>query len=394
MERPARGASLFRGQHLSSVNIESRRNDGIDLLRGLSILLVIFNHIGLRIPLKKSALAAFLPSWVFSALNFNGYEAVFVFFVISGFLITGNALRRWGDLRHVELRGFYARRFARIVPCLLLLVLVLSLLHLMGFTDYVIHRAGQSLGGAIASALGFYLNWYEGHTGYLPGNWDVLWSLSIEEVFYLGFPLVCLLTRRTAVLAPLLLLLALSLPYTHSMAADNDIWQEKAYLPGMAGIAAGVLAALMAERLPAPRRWLNAALMLAGSVGLAAVLLMGWILWATLRDSYLLLLTSSVTCLLISLHWSEVQGWRFPVPGFGWLRSLGRLSYEVYLTHMFVVFGAVQLYKALGAVVSLGWLWYPPIVLVCWGLGLAVARFISTPADQGLRRRLLAPSVR
>jgi peptidoglycan/LPS O-acetylase OafA/YrhL len=372
------------------LSVDSQRNQGIDLLRGLSILLVIFNHIGLRIPLKKTALAAVLPNWVFAALNFNGYEAVFVFFVISGFLITGNALRRWGELRQVELRGFYARRFARIMPCLLLLVLVLSLLHILGFTDYVIHRADQSLGGAVASAMGFYLNWYEGRTGYLPGNWDVLWSLSIEEVFYLGFPLVCLLTRRTAVLAPCLLLLALSLPFTHSLAAGNDIWQEKAYLPGMAGIATGVLAALMAARLPAPRRRFNTALTWAASIGLAAVLLMGGILWDTLKDAYLLVLTASVGCLLISLHWSEVQGWRHPVPGFAWLRSLGRLSYEVYLTHMFVVFGAVQLYKAWGEDIRLGWLWYPPIVLVCWALGAVVARFISTPADRGLRRWLLS----
>ena len=51
-------------------------------------------------------------------------------------------------------------------------------------------------------------------TGYLPGNWDVLWSLSIEELFYLGFPLICLLTRKTWVLLPMLVLLALSMPLT------------------------------------------------------------------------------------------------------------------------------------------------------------------------------------
>jgi peptidoglycan/LPS O-acetylase OafA/YrhL len=95
------------------------RSQGIDLLRGLSILLVILNHIGLRIPLKHTALGALLPGWVSSALNFNGYESVCVFFVISGFLITGNSLRRWGSLPRIDLRGFYARRFARIVPCLL-----------------------------------------------------------------------------------------------------------------------------------------------------------------------------------------------------------------------------------------------------------------------------------
>jgi peptidoglycan/LPS O-acetylase OafA/YrhL len=389
MGAPREGRFSFQGSGLfEAISSPAPRNQGIDLLRGLSILLVIFNHIGLRIPLKKTALAALLPNWTFGALNFNGYEAVFVFFVISGFLITGNTLRRWGSLSQVQLKGFYARRFARIVPCLSLLVLVLSLLHFLGFTDYLIHRDGQSLGGAIASALGLYLNWYEGHTGYLPGNWDVLWSLSIEEVFYIAFPLVCLLTRRTAVLAPCLLLLALSLPFTRSLAADNEIWQEKAYLPGMAGIATGVLTALAAS-LPAPRRAFNAALTLAGSAGLAAVLLMGWMLWQTWQDAYLLLLTFSVSCILVGLHWSEMRRWRLPLPGFGWLRAMGRLSYEIYLSHLFVVFGAVQLYKAGGSPISAGWLWYPPIVLACWASGWGIWRWISAPADQGLRRRLL-----
>ena len=368
------------------------RNQGIDLLRGLSILLVVLHHVGLRIPLKHTVLAAFLPGWLMSALNFDGYEAVFVFFVISGFLITGNALRRWGSLERVGLKDFYARRFARIVPCLLALVLVLSLLHLLGFEDYLIHRAGQSLGAAIAAAFGLYLNWYEGHTGYLPGNWDVLWSLSIEEVFYIGFPLVCLLTRRTWVLVPCLLVLALSLPYTHAALADNEIWQEKAYLPGMAAIAAGVLAALVAARGIPPRRWMNTLLCVCGATGLAAVLLAGGILWPVLRDGYLLLLTFSVACLLIGLQWAEARGWGHPLPGLGWLRSFGRLSYEIYLTHMFVVFAAVRVYKSTGSDIHLGYLWYVPVVLFCWLLGWLVARCLSIPSDHALRKALTKPS--
>ena len=225
------------------------RNPGIDLLRGLAIVLVVFNHLGLRIPLKHTGLSEVLPGWFLSRLNYNGYEAVFVFFVVSGFLIAGNALRRWGGLERIGMRAFYARRFARIVPCLLALLVVLSALHLMGLQDYVIHRDGQSLPRALIAALGLHLNWYEGSTGYLPGNWDVLWSLSIEEAFYLGFPLACLLTRRRAVLVPLLVLLAVSMPWTHAALRGNEIWQEKAYLPGMSAIAIGVLGALLAARL-------------------------------------------------------------------------------------------------------------------------------------------------
>ncbi len=370
------------------------RNNGIDLLRGLSILLVVVHHIGLRIPLNKTELAAFVPKRLLDALNYNGYEAVFVFFTISGFLIAGHALRRWGGLDRIDSRAFYARRFARIMPCLLLLVFVLSVLHLLGYEDYLIAHANQSMPGAIGAALGLYLNWYEGHTGYLPGNWDVLWSLSIEEVFYIAFPIACVLTRRTWILAPLLVVFALSLPLTHAANVDNEIWQEKAYLPGMAAIAMGVLAALVASRGALPGRGYANLLCVAGTSGIASILLIEDILWNTLQDGCLLLLTLSVACLLVGLQWRERMGASRPLRGFGWLRSFGRLSYEIYLTHMFVVFGAVQLFKAGGSDMQQGWMWYLPVVALCWLLGALVGRYFSTPSDLALRKRLLEPRTR
>ncbi|WP_323134918.1 acyltransferase [Dyella halodurans] len=366
------------------------RNSGIDLLRGLAILLVVLHHIGLRIPLKKSLLADVLPTRLLSALNYNGYEAVFVFFVISGFLIASHALRRDGALAQIDLRAFYARRFSRIAPCLVLLVVVLSVLHLLGVDDYVIKREGQSLPRAIVAALGFHLNWYEGVTGYLPGNWDVLWSLSIEEVFYIGFPLVCLLTRRAWLLVPMLAVLALSLPFTRAVLEGNEIWQEKAYLPGMAAIATGVLGALLTTRWPAASAGVSRAVLWVGAVGLLAVLLAERWLWPLLHDGSMLVLTTSSLCLVVACQWRQDLP---ALQGLGWLRRWGQLSYEIYLTHMFVVFAVVRAYKAMGSDQALGFLWYLPALPLCWLLGAMVERFISTPTERRLRTRLLSRSV-
>jgi peptidoglycan/LPS O-acetylase OafA/YrhL len=370
----------------ANVAATGSRNRDIDLLRGVSILLVILNHVGIRIPLAKTALAEFLPRRFLQDLNYNGYEAVFVFFVISGFLITRRSLERWGALDKISMREFYVRRGARILPCLFALVGVLAILHLLALPSYVIARPSQSLPGAIFSALGLYLNWYEGLTGYLPGSWDILWSLSIEEVFYLAFPLLCLLCGGTRWFVAVLAVLALSMPFSHAAAQGNEIWQEKAYLPGMGAISVGILAALFAWQLPRPSQRTALALRIGGALGICAILFAGRLIWHWLFDAYLLVLTGSAAALVLGMHWNTTSQHR-RIRGLDWLRSCGRLSYEIYLTHMFCVFAVVAVARWSGIDAAWGWIWYPLAIVAAWLLGWIVARGFSQPCELWLRRR-------
>jgi peptidoglycan/LPS O-acetylase OafA/YrhL len=369
------------------------RNAGIDALRGAAILFVIMLHIGLRVPLKSTLLDEVFPRWFLSALNFNGYAGVFVFFVISGFLISTQAIRRWGSLAAINLREFYVRRAARILPLLLLLLAVLSLLHLAQVKHFTIDRADQSLPRALIAALGMHLNWYEGVTSYLPASWDVLWSLSIEEAFYIGFPLLCWVLRSRASLASLMLVLACSLPVWQLIVA-GEVWNEKNYASGFAGIAMGVLGALIATQaqwLP-PKKVVSAALIF-GLIGVITALFGRKWLWPLIGNGNLLLLTFSVMLLIVALDWREQLGeqWGAPLrlPGTGWLQSFGRLSYEIYLTHMFVVWPVVLAFKASGIAQWWGAFVYPIAITLCWLLGYRVAKHITQPAERWVHARLL-----
>src|ERR1700691_186808 len=239
------------------------RVDGIDLLRGLAIFLVLMNHVNMRFFLAKVPYAQGWPHQLVASLVWHGQLGVQIFFAVSGFLITSMSLRRWGSLGAISVRDFYWLRFARIAPLFLLLLLVLSALHLAGLHDFVVGATTGGLGRALFAALTFHVNVLEARRGYLPGNWDILWSLSVEEMFYLFFPILCWVFARrlgrfggaTNFLVPLLLLFVVLGPFARTVFAHgNEVWEEYSYLGGMDAIALGCLTALASSRITIARR--------------------------------------------------------------------------------------------------------------------------------------------
>lgn len=361
------------------------RLDGVDVLRGASVLQVTLHHIHLRFLLNGYDVDHALPGVVNQVLYWSGYYAVIVFFVISGFLITRLSIARWGQLGHIHAGRFYLMRAARILPCLLVLLLVISTLHLMGASEFTIRPQSASLGQALWAALTFRVNWLEGHHDYLPGCWDILWSLSVEETFYLAFPLVCLLMRREwALLLPLGCLLVLG-PVNRAAYIEQDPWGHYAYLSCMDGIAFGCLAALACARLPLPTKALRVSLIAGGLVVAAVVLFCN-------EDSAqgiarhglnVTLLESGVALILVAL--GSGVGNRWLSRGTGWLRILGRASYEIYLVHMLVVLGLIGVFKQMHLPSTLIVGWSIGMLLLSFAAGYGVYRWFSEPVNARLR---------
>ena len=362
------------------------RLDGVDLLRGLAIFFVLMNHVNMRLQLAHIPYTAGLPEQLVSSLVWNGQNGVQMFFAVSGFLITSTSLRRWGELAGIRVRDFYLLRFARIAPLLLLLLAVLCTLHAAGFSDFVVTAKTGGLVRALLAALTIHINVLEAQRGYLPGSWDVLWSLSVEEMFYLFFPLLCRVLGRGKLLIGALLVFVVLGPLARTVLAQgNELWQEYSYLGGMDAIALGCLTAIALSRLRIPR----AALWLLGALGAALLIFMlGFSIAA--EDSLIgrsgldMTLIALGTCLVIAA--AAQSRWRRPLIGVP-LQRLGQRSYEVYLTHMFVVFVLFRLFVAAGKPLGAVPLLFVAVILVAGALGEWVARGFSEPMNRRLRRR-------
>ena len=362
------------------------RLDGVDLLRGLAIFFVLMNHVNIRLLIAKVPYTAKIPALLVPSLVWNGQFGVQIFFAVSGFLITSTTLRRWGSLSNVSVRDFYRLRFARIAPLFILVLLVLSILHAAQFKDFVVKPKTGGLGRALLAALTFHINVLEANRGYLPGSWDVLWSLSVEEVFYLFFPLVSRIFGGRKLFVAFLFGLILLGPlgrtvFTHG----NEIWSEKSYLGSMDAIALGCLTALIVSRT----RFSRPALRTLAASGIAILTLVLGVsnrVYSTVigRSGLDMTILAVGTCMVIVAA-AQTQ-WKSPRI-LGPVLNLGRHSYEVYLLHMFVVFALFNLFVSLGKPMFAVPVLFLTVTLISGAFGAVAARFYSDPMNRLLRKR-------
>jgi peptidoglycan/LPS O-acetylase OafA/YrhL len=143
----------------------------LDGLRALSVMAVILYH----------ADVSWMP---------GGFLGVEVFFVVSGFLITSLLLEERARNGVVDLRNFWIRRGRRLLPALYLLLAVVSVASLLVYQD-----AAGRMGGDVLAAIAYVYNWWQifldqsyfAQAG-RPPLLQHLWSLAVEEQFYLIFP--------------------------------------------------------------------------------------------------------------------------------------------------------------------------------------------------------------
>lgn len=165
-------------QHLPHANLA--RLPSLDGLRGVAVLIVIVAH---------SAHSQQAPAWLASFCRaVPGFLGVQIFFVISGFIITHLMLREHSRTGGLDLRHFWLRRALRILPPVLLLLGVIELLQASGWLVASPRSQWASLFFVRNHLQGG--SWFNGH----------LWSLSVEEQFYLLWPLFMIwaLTRAKA----------------------------------------------------------------------------------------------------------------------------------------------------------------------------------------------------
>ena len=316
-------------------DLSQRRSiPSLDGLRGIAVLLVIVAHLG-YVNLLKIGLTHHHLALLGKVLEIDaGDLGVSVFFVISGYLITTLLMRQQDKNGSVSLRNFYARRFFRIFPPYYFYLLVVGWL-------WCLHHVPM-ISGAFFSAAFYASNYYPyrlshpSTQGWLVGH---TWSLSLEEQFYLVWP-VCLHwlgRQRSAWLGCALIFLSpVSRMLTLHVAPGSAVFGQidRMFHTRLDTIMAGCVLALIGV-------WPKAQVLLTSAVrikttGAVAVIFLFVVLHASWESFVALQIfgigtEAMLLAYLISYSIANFDTWGGRLLNHTWLRHIGVISYSLYL---------------------------------------------------------------
>jgi peptidoglycan/LPS O-acetylase OafA/YrhL len=298
----------------------------LDTLRGLAILLVLFFH-GFGFQFGTAQLPRLAHLFVVTTMP--GWIGVNLFFVLSGFLITGILLDTRNNPQYY--RRFYVRRALRILPAYYAFLLFLAFAPKTGWLD---HRqvSWQFIGLSF-----IYLSNVTNLFG-VPMQYGALWSLAVEEHFYLAWPLVIRSFSRRAI-AICAFAIVLICPVLRAIAFRRGDEYGAGYTWLVAdGLAIGSLLGLLSRSWLADRRRMKRASIfcMAAAVALLAfgtpfgILLSRTQLGGVLRPTALNIFFAGTLGAALLIGTSDLK-WIVQRPI---LQFFGRISYGLYLFHM------------------------------------------------------------
>jgi peptidoglycan/LPS O-acetylase OafA/YrhL len=318
----------------------------------------------------------------------GGFLGVDVFFVLSGFLITDLLVSQYDRLGRLDLKDFWTRRARRLLPALALMLIVVS-------AAATVIEPGQSasLRLALLAAVTYTSNWYQilHHVSYFaalglftaPPPLDHLWSLAIEEQFYLIWPLILWLLilrlngRRARVTATLILAslsaLAMALEYSPgdpSLVYYGTDTHASALLIG-AALALALPLATVASLPAAQVRRLDAA-------GVVGLVLLAWAAGhfsgadPAVYPVGLILAAVGAAGLVVAAASTGVIAAMTGLPPLRWI---GIRSYGIYLWHWPVIALA---YAIIGPGANSAWMWFIEAA-VSIGLACVSWQFVEQP---------------
>lgn len=366
-------AEVGNGAHEIWLACHARVLGGLDFVRAVAVLCVVFGH------MTEGHV------WLLGGLSGTG---VGLFFVLSGFLITKLLLDEHERYQRIDFKGFYRRRLARLMPAFLL-YLVVSVGWLKASGKPVPWEP------VIASLL-YLTNYYQAFTGAPTHIVSHCWSLAVEEQFYAIWPLllVVLLRRRidlVRVLAGIILAVWCWRWLMVAQGASPD-YLYRALETRADGLATGCLLAVMVRQA----QWRARLAELMEIPLLAPMLLLGLLLCVNmegqgtgLKYGLALMLEQPLMAVLLlqAVVYSQRRHWVAPLLNQSLMQQIGRASYGMYLFHGMVCYTVQRIVMA-----ETGSFW--------GGVALAVAMLVMLTSymlalfETPMRRWISGPALR